>query len=794
MLPGMQSGEPEAKAVDATSPNEGRSQRPPTRAEGPWSDLALHTIGWKAFQDLCSQVCEEILKRPVQIFREAQDGGQDAVFFVGGNAGLSRTGTVQCKYSSDPRSRLRSSDLNRELDAVRALVATGQADTYVLMTSMSVDAPVAATIRKQLQNLGVRKPHVFGRQYLVRTIRGSARLRALVPQVYGLGDLTAILDERTRQQTRALLDHWIPKLRRYVPTEAHRKAVHALEEHGIVLLLGNPASGKSAIGAVLSTLAADNNPDRTVYALTSPRDFEASWNPNDPSRFFWIDDAFGSNVVRDEFVQDWTSAFTKVQAAISHGNRFLLTSRRHIYAAAQLRLGQRNLPAFIDGGAVVDVGRLSHDEKRQILYNHIAFGNQTQAWKTSVKPHLEAVALVDDFLPGIAERLGDPAFTRNIAPTADALTRFMREPKTHLVDTLNALDEPLRAALLLVYVHEGTLNALSPDPDAIRAVIDCTSVQRNAILEALPQLRGSFLRNAMSDANTWRFAHPTIADALTDILKGRPHMVAAFVHGATIDTVLSTCVCEGAEHIADALRIPQTMADVLVARLARTPDEVVLNERLLSFLATRTTDDVFVKALERAPAILDRRAWSLRSAIDPLLRVAARAHGLGCLDSERRDRFAEHLEKAVVEDGDLSCLEVPDVLALIPPIRLVALGLNIQADLLPSVESRIEEAADECEPDRYFEGAFDKWAGGIAALEELEGLDSAVTDLLEDARKALERGEDVVRERLAAERDRSDDRSKWRDMALAPSPSPEPSATEQMPRSVFDDVDRSEGD
>jgi hypothetical protein len=139
-------------------------------------------------------------------------------------------------------------------------------------------------------------------------------------------------------------------------------------------------------------------------------------------------------------------------------------------------------------------------------------------------------------------------------------------------------------------------------------------------------------------------------------------------------------------------------------------------------------------------------------------------------------------------------LEVPDILALIPPIRLVALGLNIQADLLPSVESRIEEAADEFEPDYYFESAFDKWAGGIAALEELEGLDSAVTDLLQNARKALDRGEDVVRERLAAERNRSDDRGRWKNMAAqAPSPLSGPTVTEQMPRSVFDDVDQSEG-
>ena len=39
--------------------------------QGPFPDLALHTIGWKAFQDLCAQICEEEFKTPVEIYREA---------------------------------------------------------------------------------------------------------------------------------------------------------------------------------------------------------------------------------------------------------------------------------------------------------------------------------------------------------------------------------------------------------------------------------------------------------------------------------------------------------------------------------------------------------------------------------------------------------------------------------------------------------------------------------------------------------------------------------------------------
>jgi hypothetical protein len=489
-------------------------------AHGPWSDLALHTIGWRAFQDLCSQVCEVVLGRPVEIYREAQDGGQDAVFLIPAkDAKGDAIGTVQCKHSSDPTKTIKISDLTPELDHVRELVRLGQADTYILMTNMSVNARAAVEMRCQLHALGVRKPHVLGKQYVVRTIRTSPRLRALVPQVYGLGDLTAILDERVSQQSRALLDYWIPKLKAYVPTRAHRSAVNALSEHGIVLLIGNPSSGKSAIGAILSTIASEDA-SHTVLALTSPRDFEAGWNPNDPGRFFWIDDAFGPNVLREAYVQDWTSTFRKVQAAISKGNRFLLTSRKHIYEAAKRRLAQRNLPVFLDGSAIVDVGALSLEEKSQILYNHVNFGAQSQSWKTSVKPHLQAVAQVPGFLPGIAERLGDPAFTKSLAPRETTLVRFMNEPREHLIDTVNALDEVFQAALLLVYVHQGAFDASAPDEAATQAVTDLTGVALPRILDSFADLKGSFLRGPAPDDRVWSFAHPTISDALTEILKG----------------------------------------------------------------------------------------------------------------------------------------------------------------------------------------------------------------------------------------------------------------------------------
>ena len=325
---------------------------------------------------MAAQVCEERLKTQVTVHHEAKDGGQDAVFLIPGNGeDVPPTGTVQVKYSSDAKRTLKLSDLTPEIEKLKQLVVAGEADTYVFVTNMSASATNAKALRGRLRELGVKIPHVWSKEQVTLTIKSSPRLRALVPQVYGLGDLSSILDLRAIEQTKAILKGWLPKLKAYVPTNVHNRAVRILDKHGIVLLLGNPASGKSTIGAILSTMAVEDE-DHSVIQISTPQEFVQHWNPDDKNRFFWIDDAFGSNVVDPGSVQQWAKEFSKVTAAIKGGNRFLFTSRSYIYKSAHRKLGSRNLALFRTGDAVVNVGELTKLERGQILYNHIKHGDQ----------------------------------------------------------------------------------------------------------------------------------------------------------------------------------------------------------------------------------------------------------------------------------------------------------------------------------------------------------------------------------------------------------------------------------
>ncbi|MBT3140434.1 hypothetical protein KL867_05190 [Ruegeria litorea] len=769
-----------------------RSAKSKTKqAQGPYEDLALHTIGWKAFQNMAAQICEERLKTRVTIHHEAKDGGQDAVFLIPGfQKETPPVGTVQVKFSSDPKGSLKLSDLTPELDKLAELVSAGEADSYIFVTNMSVSGPNAKLIRNKLSDYGVTKPEVWGKQQITQTIRESAKLRALVPQVYGLGDLTTILDVRAIEQTKAILKTWLPKLKTYVPTKPHERAVRILDEHGIVLLLGNPASGKSTIGAILSTMAVEDE-DHSVIQVSSPEEFVSHWNPDQKNRFFWIDDAFGSNVVEPDQVQSWARAFTKVTAAITGGNRFLFTSRNYIYRAASSKLGSRNMPLFKTAAAVVDVGELSSDEKRQILYNHVKHGEQADTWKAKAKQHFDAVAQVDGFLPGISERIGNPNFTKRLQLTESALCDFMANPQEHLVEVINELKTEQFAALALIYVHRGRMDLNELDRDAVSAIVETTGHSETEIVAMLPELEGSFTKEVSESSDqVWGFEHPTIADAITAILDTRPNMTTAIVRGGPIEKVMGQFVCENGPATTNAAKIPASLNDVLNSRLKEVPDNWRTNNNLFEFLSTRASDDVVEHQFKQHSGLLARLMVSSNRATDcPKKRAAARAHLLGALSELDQYEISRQLIKCSMNQLDLSWAEEDGFLSLFEPRTLLSLGVALSSKVLIGFDQLLDQKRNDIDLDADIEDQYDVISSSLDILENLfsEGGVENTDDVLELANDRLRSEISEVLFEQEEHRAQQETDGDW-DVFSTTQPSRE--VVEKLSsRSVFEDVD-----
>lgn len=414
----------------------------------------LHRLGWNSFQQLCQTICREVLGQTVESFLDSNDAGKDGAFAgtwtpAPGEVYAGRF-VIQCKFTADAGHNLKPSDINDEIEKVRKLVAAGQCDVYVLMTNAGVSGAQTAKVKALLAQAGVQHVLVFGSTWINQQVRERKSLRMHVPRMYGLGDLSQILDERAYAQARAVLESMREDLAKVVITASYGKAVEALNKHGFVMLIGEPAAGKTTIASMLAMAAADKW-GSSVLKLNDPAKVEERWNPEEPSQFFWVDDAFGIMQYESSLAHSWNHILPQVRTMLRQGAKIVMTSRDYIYKRARRDLKEGAFPLFNESQVVIDVHDLSIQEKEQILYNHLKLGSQLPAFRAEIKPHLPSVVAHPRFIPEIARRLADPTFTKRLYLTEYHLGQFVQKREQLLQEVLDGLDKDSMAALALIY-------------------------------------------------------------------------------------------------------------------------------------------------------------------------------------------------------------------------------------------------------------------------------------------------------------------------------------------------------
>jgi len=460
----------------------------------------LHTLGWEAFQNLCGHVLRESLGQSVNVFSPTKDAGQDGAFhgvWKKSNAEIYEGKFVfQCKFTSRRDEHISLSHLSDELEKARRLAKKGLVQTYILITNHKVSGEACIAIQEAFLMIdGIKWFNLFGSEWLTEQIISSARLRVFVPRVYGLGDLSQIIDTRVYRQANEILLSWKQNLAKFVPTEAHKLSIKALLDGGFVLLSGDAMAGKSTIAASLALAAADHWKCSPLF-ITMPAEFTAHWNPDEPNQFFWVDDAFGQTQFSQSLAEGWNRIFPLLNAAIQKGTKILFTSRSYIYTAAKCHLKESAFPPLAKSHVVIHVERLSFEEKQRILYNHIRLGNQPKEFRTRIKPFLKRIASNQKFFPEIAKRLGDSFFTGNLILHEASLDRFVEQPIDFLCDIINKLDRKGFGALALLFMRAGRI-AIPPTIDEGESEsLSLLDVNLGGLVEAFNALDGSLVSHA----------------------------------------------------------------------------------------------------------------------------------------------------------------------------------------------------------------------------------------------------------------------------------------------------------
>ena len=705
----------------------------------------LHRLGWNSFQQLCLTIAREVLGQTVQSFLDSNDAGRDGAFAGSWTPSpgqhFSGNFVIQCKFSSKAGSLLTKSGIADEIPKVRRLVSDGLCDVYILMTNAGMSAKQEAQIKAALSGAGVKDVLLCGSTWIEDQIRENTRLRMLVPRVYGLGDLSQILDQRAYAQARAVLESLRDDLAKVVITESYRKAVNALDEHGFVLLIGEPAAGKTTIASMLAMAAADKWRS-SVLKLADPAKVVERWNVDEPSQFFWIDDAFGVTQYESPLVHGWNHSLAQVKTMLRRGAKIVMTSRDYIYNRARQDLKESAFPLLSESQVVIDVHDLSDLEKQQILYNHLKLGKQSTEFRATIQPHLEYMAAHPRFIPETARRIADPLFTNDLYLSKYHLGEFVEKREQLLLEVIQGLDASSKAALGLIYMRKDHLESpimlQGSEPHALERL----GSTLGGCIQALDALNGSLVTHMhVDDQPVWRFKHPTIGDAYAATLAFSPDLLGVFLGGSSTENLLSQVTC-GNVGVEKAVIVPKSLFPTMIERLRdfSTSNQYKVEWMsswgarwtLFRFLANRCSKDFLAAYLEQSPDVLQRVAKpGLSLSVVPEVDLAVRLHGFGLLPEEARKAFVDAVSTYAVQGEDLHALDDPGVRSVFQDSEFEELVDTVKTDLIPKLQDVRRNAqsshSSSDSPDEHMQGTLESFG----TLKKRFGEDEQLVKLID---------------------------------------------------------------
>lgn len=748
----------------------------------------LHNLGWNSFQQLCLTITREVLGQAVESFLDSNDGGRDGAFAgqwnPTGHEDLSGRFVIQCKFTSRIGYVLRTADLTDELAKVKKLVDLGLCNSYVLMTNAGLSGNQAKNIEALLKDAGAKHVVLLGSTWIVQQIRDNKRLRMLVPRVYGLGDLSQILDERAYVQARAILESLREELAKVVVTDAYRKAAAAIDRHGFVLLIGEPAAGKTTIASMLAMAAVDQW-NASMLKLDDPGKVVERWNPEEPSQFFWLDDAFGVTQYEAFLVRGWNHILPQIKTMLRKGAKVVMTSRDYIYNRARQELKEGAFPLLKESQVVIDVHNLSDDEKRQILYNHLKLGRQPRSFRSRVKPQLESVADHARFIPEIARRLADPLFTEGLRFNTYHLGQFVEKRESLLKEVLQGLDGNSKAALALIYMRNDRLESPIALQNSEERALERLDSNLGGCVTALEALNGSLVLHSYASGDSiWRFKHPTIGDAYAAMLVQNPELLDIFIQGSVPDKLFEQVTC-GDVGIEKSVIIPKALFPMMLVKLGEFSTSKKYKSAWLSawgsesaiqrFLARRCSKEFLSLYLEDNPEILAKVSELGLSAFS-VVSLAARLHEFGLLPEENRKRFVVTVSGYAVRGDDLYALDDLDIQSLFEDDEFEELLQNVRTQLLPMLDDVRIEAQHNHQPSEPPDEHMQPLLETFETLERLFGDDV-------HAAKIIERETHLANEWIAENEPEEPERTP---RILGNVQTPE---KPQGTRSIFDDVD-----
>ena len=335
------------------------------------NDYDFSTLNDKEFENISMELISRDKKKRYERFKPGKDAGVDGRFsgFDG------KEEIIQCKHYLKTGykgliSSLKKKDTNKktELDKVIKL----NPKKYIFVTSLPLSRKEKIEMHSMFQPYIKNDSDIYGQEDLNDILRKNPKIEEHHYKLWisSTTVLKRIFNNAIKGRSEFLLEDIKEKIKLYVITDNHNKAIEKLNDSHTIIIAGEPGIGKTTLAEHIALTYIEKGFEFCVIE-NSLNEAEAIFE-SDKKQIFYFDDFLGSNYL--EALKSHTSSqimnFIK-RVKKDKNKRFILTSRTNIFNQSLVLSDTFKNKKLESDEFIIKVDSLKDIDKAMILYNHM---------------------------------------------------------------------------------------------------------------------------------------------------------------------------------------------------------------------------------------------------------------------------------------------------------------------------------------------------------------------------------------------------------------------------------------
>ncbi len=339
------------------------------------NDYDFSVLNDKEFENIVVDLISRDKDKKFERFKAGKDGGIDGRFF--GHDGKEEI--IQCKHYLKTgyqgliaSLKKKNANSKNEIDKVKLL----NPKKYIFVTSLPLSADNKKKIKELFSPYIKNDNDIYGQEDLNDILKLNSDIEENHYKLWisSITVLNRILHNAIKGRSEFLIDEIKEKIKYYVLTNNHKKAIQTLEKSHNIIIAGEPGIGKTTLAEQICLSYSEKGFE--FCAISESISEAESIFIKDEKQIFYFDDFLGSNYLQAiENHKDSQIIRFMNRVKNNKNKRFILTSRTNIINQG-ISLSDNFRTSKLDKNEfIITVNDLSNIDKALILYNHIYHSN-----------------------------------------------------------------------------------------------------------------------------------------------------------------------------------------------------------------------------------------------------------------------------------------------------------------------------------------------------------------------------------------------------------------------------------